>query len=470
VSQRLFLYVAGRLGSNGDAEFEPFEIINTPEEIASKTQGGSYSLLLEAKDGGVLSEYRFDPPTNYEPDQKASTRFSMFIPYLSMTARIVLRRGNQQLAERVVTPNRPEIKLMPIKAEEVWTGKHVFSWEARDDDGDPLSFSAYYSVDGGNRWIPLDAGFKEPRLEVNFDNLPGSDDGRIRIVASDGVNTTEARPDVSFRVPRKKPQVAISSPVRAADSQQNPAALIEATAYDAEDGAITNDTAYRWSSDRDGFIGTGTWVALSNLSAGKHTLTLTVTDADKNTVRSLVSVTVAEKSRRFDKESAPLPNPDVDAPRGKRPGNANVGEVIAPFDRSAVEGAPGNPVYSGAPAVRGNLGEAVDSLRSAYRVAAGGGHTLALRRDGAVLAWGHNTSGQAGDGTSADRATPAQVSGLGEVRALAAEALHRDEAGATPRDCWVNADSDAFDEVRMSTISSLTPPGSVAFDDNVDCE
>ena len=42
-------------------------------------------------------------------------------------------------------------------------------------------------------------------------------------------------------------------------------------------------------------------------------------------------------------------------------------------------------------------------------VVAGGGHTVAIKSDGTLLAWGLNRNGQLGDGTSVDKATPTQV-------------------------------------------------------------
>jgi alpha-tubulin suppressor-like RCC1 family protein len=42
-------------------------------------------------------------------------------------------------------------------------------------------------------------------------------------------------------------------------------------------------------------------------------------------------------------------------------------------------------------------------------VAAGGGHTMAIKSDGTLLAWGLNRNGQLGDGTSADKLTPTAV-------------------------------------------------------------
>ena len=44
-------------------------------------------------------------------------------------------------------------------------------------------------------------------------------------------------------------------------------------------------------------------------------------------------------------------------------------------------------------------------------VAAGSGHTVALKKDGTVWAWGANYYGELGDGTTASRDAPVQVKG-----------------------------------------------------------
>ncbi|MCX6622398.1 MAG: putative Ig domain-containing protein [Acidobacteria bacterium] len=63
-------------------------------------------------------------------------------------------------------------------------------------------------------------------------------------------------------------------------------------------------------------------------------------------------------------------------------------------------------------------------LTGAVAVAAGGGHSMALKGDGTVWAWGWNAYGQLGDGTTTDRGVPVQVSGLTGVVALAAGNYH----------------------------------------------
>ena len=61
---------------------------------------------------------------------------------------------------------------------------------------------------------------------------------------------------------------------------------------------------------------------------------------------------------------------------------------------------------------------------AAMDISAGYYHTLALKEDGTVLAWGQNNNGQLGDGTNEDRHEPVQVTGLSEIAAIAAGVNH----------------------------------------------
>ena len=63
---------------------------------------------------------------------------------------------------------------------------------------------------------------------------------------------------------------------------------------------------------------------------------------------------------------------------------------------------------------------AVGGLSGVSAIVAGDEHTLALLPNGAVMAWGLNNSAQLGDGTTTNRPAPAAVSGLGGVVTLGA--------------------------------------------------
>jgi probable HAF family extracellular repeat protein len=66
----------------------------------------------------------------------------------------------------------------------------------------------------------------------------------------------------------------------------------------------------------------------------------------------------------------------------------------------------------------------IGGIANAVAVAASNGHSLALKSDGTVWAWGSNFAGELGDGTTTDRYTPAPVTGLSGVVAIAAGAGH----------------------------------------------
>lgn len=62
----------------------------------------------------------------------------------------------------------------------------------------------------------------------------------------------------------------------------------------------------------------------------------------------------------------------------------------------------------------------VRGLGEVTAIAAGSSHSLALRKDGTVWAWGRNVDGELGDGTNIDRHLPVEVRGLDRVTAIAA--------------------------------------------------
>ena len=68
--------------------------------------------------------------------------------------------------------------------------------------------------------------------------------------------------------------------------------------------------------------------------------------------------------------------------------------------------------------------QVVSSLTGVTAIAAGGYHSLALKSDGTVWTWGDNLDGDLGNGTTTQSAVPVQVQGLSGVIAIAAGQAH----------------------------------------------
>ena len=66
-----------------------------------------------------------------------------------------------------------------------------------------------------------------------------------------------------------------------------------------------------------------------------------------------------------------------------------------------------------------NVPVQVSSLTGITAIAGGGDHSLALKNDGTVWAWGWNGYGQLGNGTNTDSNVPVQVSSLTGIIAIA---------------------------------------------------
>lgn len=68
--------------------------------------------------------------------------------------------------------------------------------------------------------------------------------------------------------------------------------------------------------------------------------------------------------------------------------------------------------------------------RTITAIAAGSAHSLALDSEGSVWAWGRNSNGQLGDGTTARKTSPIQVPGVGSITAIGAGSDHSIAVGS----------------------------------------
>jgi len=295
ITQPYFI-ASGLVYTDDTAILDPIWVITPTVAPQNPSAGTQYCLEAQDVSGTALSGYCFDLTfKNYETGEATNVDgFNLMLPYPSGVARIVLRKGAQQLAIRPVSVHAPIVTVLSPNGGETWaaTGTYTITWTASDADGDSLTYSVLYSSDGSN-WLPVAVGITQTQVAVNAAELPGGSAARVRVLASDGVHTTADESDATFTVARKAPQAFILSPNGDITITPGTPLWLQGYAYDLEDG-ILPDTALRWSSSRDGGLGTGSQVLVS-LSAGQHIITFTATDSDGNVTSATVRVYVGHK-------------------------------------------------------------------------------------------------------------------------------------------------------------------------------
>lgn len=98
----------------------------------------------------------------------------------------------------------------------------------------------------------------------------------------------------------------------------------------------------------------------------------------------------------------------------------------------------------------------VPGLANITAISGNVGHSLALRNDGTVWAWGQNASGQLGDGTTTNRTAPVQVSSLSDIVAISAGDQHNLALKADGT-VWAWGDNSSAQLGDGTTTSRLTP-------------
>ena len=286
-----YFIASGLVYTDDTATLDPIWVITSTVEPENPPAGTTYCLEAQDTFGTPLVSHCFDLTfMNYETGEATDVDgFNLMLPYPDGVARIVLKKGTTELAVQLVSANAPVVTVLSPNGGETWaaSGTYTITWTANDPDDDPLTYSVLYSPDGSD-WMPIGATITQTQLTVNAAELPGSTNARIRVLASDSVNTSADESDAPFTVGHKPPQAFIISPEADSATLANTPVLLEGYAYDLEDGTL-GDATLSWASSRDGSLGTGAQV-LTTLSLGQHTLTFTATDSDGNTATATVQV------------------------------------------------------------------------------------------------------------------------------------------------------------------------------------
>jgi ligand-binding sensor domain-containing protein len=255
---------------------------------------GPYNLAFLDAGNKVLSANGFPlafVTSHGGPAGHALLRVSRSMPVGA--AKVQVRNGSVPIATYILSAHAPTISIIsPAGGSFTATQDISVAWSASDADSDALTFSLSYSDDDGATWQAITAGLAVTSYVWNTALAPGTPAGsfsRIKVVASDGFNTASAV-SARFAVAGKPPVVSISAPDNNGSYVEAHAVHFEGLGTDLEDGLLPAGSLF-WSSDRDGFLGTGETLS-ATLSVGVHRITLLGLDHNSLLSSDIVTVTV----------------------------------------------------------------------------------------------------------------------------------------------------------------------------------
>ena len=247
----------------------------------------AYTLEFLNAQGGLLASEPVTPTEAFE--HSPGQVLFVSVPYQPGTATIRLLQDNSEVARMGVSANAPTVQITSPNGGETVSGPLLVEWTANDADGqtDQLLYLVQYSIDGGATWETL----ANMHVGTSFtlsdtSTLRGSSQARIKITATDGVNTGSDESDANFTVTDRPPLPHIDSPATGAQLALGDV-FVTGGAADPDEGNL-DDAALSWKVDGQS-VGTGGGLLLTGLAQGLHTLELTATDSQNNA--ATVSVT-----------------------------------------------------------------------------------------------------------------------------------------------------------------------------------
>jgi hypothetical protein len=286
------LLVQGRIFvSEGGAQFQTFYQYPAGAADAKRLEA---SVAKAARAGDSPNPFRIvlldgaghelgsTPIETLAPDDHdaPSLHFIQYIPFHAGTRRVLLVRGGQIFAERIVTAHAPTLSLAPVNFDAV-NETLTLSWNATDADGDKLVFAVHYSHDNGQSWKAMLVAYPWQDAVISTALLPGGTQARVRVMATDGVNsTTVVSPP--FNLPTHAPKPQITGVNEGERIPFGTVRKLEGVGFDGEEGSLGPRLSWQITGPTP-LTGNDATIMLRDLAPGAYTAVLSATDTDNQT-------------------------------------------------------------------------------------------------------------------------------------------------------------------------------------------
>ncbi|MDO8673835.1 MAG: fibronectin type III domain-containing protein [Dehalococcoidia bacterium] len=150
---------------------------------------GPYTFEYRNAVDAVLSEQSFDISFDREGSPLTQAPFVFTIPYVTETAKIVIKQSGVQKAEKSVSTNSPTVLVLSPNGGEQLYGQTTIQWTGSDDDDNSLSYAVLFSNDNGDNWQTIAANLGTTSYQWNVAGLTAGNRYLIKVIATDGFNT-----------------------------------------------------------------------------------------------------------------------------------------------------------------------------------------------------------------------------------------------------------------------------------------
>ena len=280
------LLVRGRIDPSGTVTFRPAYQVDVShplgDTIVEDDAKMVYTIQGYDSNGNTVFVHNFEPRKLdvHNADNGKLYGFQEAVPIVPNLQRLAVIKAGKVLGDlRNPSPGRsPTVTIVSPTSGTVWPAgtSQTITWTTVSPAGAALSALVQYSPDGGKTKITLGRDITDTSLTIFADQLAGSTNGVIYVQVSDGLNTATASAS-PIAVQAKPPTVHIVSPSANTSVQIGVPLTLEGTAFDRQEELA--DGQFHWSSDKDGPLGTGRELTVTNLTIGRHSLSLSVRDS-----------------------------------------------------------------------------------------------------------------------------------------------------------------------------------------------
>jgi len=102
----------------------------------------------------------------------------------------------------------PAVTVLSPNGGENWNGTQTINWTATDPQADPLTYTVYYSPNGGQTWTQLAAGLIKTSYLWDTTTAENGTNCLIQVEASNGIHTGADVSDASFKIANRPMNIA----------------------------------------------------------------------------------------------------------------------------------------------------------------------------------------------------------------------------------------------------------------------